>query len=1201
MKRLLGLVVMVMMMASISYGTVDVPKQITLEMILSHTEDGLLSGEKEVTVRLYRRTAETVLWDDTFDRILFEKGGTAIVLGSDADPLEPSYFMYDDLEIQIQLGASQVSLPVVTAPYSLRSFSAKSASRVQNESQLFVDRPQKRIGLGTITPVVKLDVAGAVKIGPSTQELSGVLRYQGGDLTVFRDGKWVSTTYETIPGDSSKWNSGVSGVTQKVPRNVGIDVVTADAKLHVNGAAIYSGDLLVNGDVFVQGSAMLGGNYGFDASNNVLATQLELGVTLLDSWKNGEVKVSGLIKGSGSGLSNIGALSFLDDIVSSFNIAEGAVTDIKLLGDSIPNNKIAVGSITSSDVQVLSITNTFISDGAISNDKIRDQSILPNKIHSSVLLIDFIPSEFITTIKLADGAVAADKIADLNILEHHWATASVTESKLQANSIGQSEISAGAVTAEKIAAGAITASKLTGVISLLNGGTGQSVITANAILFGDGGVPTQDPDTFVWLSTQKMGINTNAPIANLHVEGDSSDHYVILENTNSNVTGVSLKNGVEEWQTRVDTDGNLSWVTASSPSNAFVLSDTGQLSKGVVSNSEQVDLLGALVIGNTATGSPNDGSIRYTGTAFEGHHSGSWTQLDLPTMVFAGMSFGDSNTGNTTQSVVGGGALNDASGSQSAIGGGLDNNSGGDQSVVIGGRGHRIVGAAPHAVIGGGTTNNIQSSHSVIGGGANNIVKGTYSAILGGNQNTVTSNFSTVAGINNSVDALGAVISGGQNNVVDTNYSTIVGGQNNSILSGSGTHQVRGGSNVNLLAASFIGGGSQNHIVGQGSHIGGGLHNQINGSENSISAGSHNQIQGSGSVISGGRSHSIQGNGTGISGGESHQVSGSYSTVQGGLDHQIQGDMTTVGGGMGHRSEGYGHVISGGDGHRVSGLHGTVSGGEANVITGHFGSVSGGQSNNVTGKYGAILGGYSNEASGEGSVAMGRYAHANHEGSFVWSDGAESTGMTTEKDNQFIVKASGGVAFYTGVGDGGVVLDSGSGSWAVVSDRNKKTNLTGVDSDAILTKLEGMKIQEWEYKSKQKETKKDRHIGPMAQDFYEAYGLGRDEKHISTVDADGIALVSIQALAKRIAVTQKELSVIIETLDSRLDPDDLRKPYKELDRVLHRLESENRQLDKAISRLGKRVGDRYKRIDQLLKGIEAMEASSNLKVNTSNK
>ncbi|MBT5855230.1 tail fiber domain-containing protein [bacterium] len=209
--------------------------------------------------------------------------------------------------------------------------------------------------------------------------------------------------------------------------------------------------------------------------------------------------------------------------------------------------------------------------------------------------------------------------------------------------------------------------------------------------------------------------------------------------------------------------------------------------------------------------------------------------------------------------------------------------------------------------------------------------------------------------------------------------------------------------------------------------------------------------------------------------------------------------------------------------------------------------------------------------------------------------------MTTEKDNQFIVKASGGVAFYTGVGDGGVVLDSGSGSWAVVSDRNKKTNLTGVDSDAILTKLEGMKIQEWEYKSKQKETKKDRHIGPMAQDFYEAYGLGRDEKHISTVDADGIALVSIQALAKRIAVTQKELSVIIETLDSRLDPDDLRKPYKELDRVLHRLESENRQLDKAISRLGKRVGDRYKRIDQLLKGIEAMEASSNLKVNTSNK
>ena len=37
-------------------------------------------------------------------------------------------------------------------------------------------------------------------------------------------------------------------------------------------------------------------------------------------------------------------------------------------------------------------------------------------------------------------------------------------------------------------------------------------------------------------------------------------------------------------------------------------------------------------------------------------------------------------------------------------------------------------------------------------------------------------------------------------------------------------------------------------------------------------------------------------------------------------------------------------------------------------------------------------------------------------------------------------------------------------------------------------------------------------MGPMAQDFREAFGLGEDEKHVSTVDSEGVALAAIQAL-----------------------------------------------------------------------------------------
>jgi hypothetical protein len=38
------------------------------------------------------------------------------------------------------------------------------------------------------------------------------------------------------------------------------------------------------------------------------------------------------------------------------------------------------------------------------------------------------------------------------------------------------------------------------------------------------------------------------------------------------------------------------------------------------------------------------------------------------------------------------------------------------------------------------------------------------------------------------------------------------------------------------------------------------------------------------------------------------------------------------------------------------------------------------------------------------------------------------------------------------------------------------------------------------------------HIGPTAQDFHAAFGLGSDDETIGTVDADGVALAAIQGL-----------------------------------------------------------------------------------------
>jgi hypothetical protein len=64
------------------------------------------------------------------------------------------------------------------------------------------------------------------------------------------------------------------------------------------------------------------------------------------------------------------------------------------------------------------------------------------------------------------------------------------------------------------------------------------------------------------------------------------------------------------------------------------------------------------------------------------------------------------------------------------------------------------------------------------------------------------------------------------------------------------------------------------------------------------------------------------------------------------------------------------------------------------------------------------------------------------------------------------------------------------------------------------------------------------HIGPMAQDFYAAFQVGPDDKHITMVDADGVAFAAIQGLNEIVKEQSAELAdktKEIETLKKRLD------------------------------------------------------------------
>jgi hypothetical protein len=166
-------------------------------------------------------------------------------------------------------------------------------------------------------------------------------------------------------------------------------------------------------------------------------------------------------------------------------------------------------------------------------------------------------------------------------------------------------------------------------------------------------------------------------------------------------------------------------------------------------------------------------------------------------------------------------------------------------------------------------------------------------------------------------------------------------------------------------------------------------------------------------------------------------------------------------------------------------------------------------------------------ASGDFSVALGQHASTNLlGGTFVFGDNSTTTNVVPALANQFVARAANGVTFYSNAGmTTGVSLAAGDGAWTTLSDRRMKTNFRALDGEQVLAKLARIPILEWNYISQDASI---RHVGPMAQDFRAAFGLGADDRHINTLDPDGISLKAIQALDARTQATSDDVARLKE-------------------------------------------------------------------------
>jgi hypothetical protein len=102
------------------------------------------------------------------------------------------------------------------------------------------------------------------------------------------------------------------------------------------------------------------------------------------------------------------------------------------------------------------------------------------------------------------------------------------------------------------------------------------------------------------------------------------------------------------------------------------------------------------------------------------------------------------------------------------------------------------------------------------------------------------------------------------------------------------------------------------------------------------------------------------------------------------------------------------------------------------------------------------------------------------------------------------------------------------------SDRNLKEKFTPVDAVQVLERVTRLPISTWNFKT----DPAIRHVGPMAQDFYAAFNIGPDDKHIATVDEGGVALAAIQGLNHKLNEKDAEIQAQarqIEKLVQRLE------------------------------------------------------------------
>ncbi len=441
------------------------------------------------------------------------------------------------------------------------------------------------------------------------------------------------------------------------------------------------------------------------------------------------------------------------------------------------------------------------------------------------------------------------------------------------------------------------------------------------------------------------------------------------------------------------------------------------------------------------------------------------------------------------------------------------------------------------------------------------------SVAFGSSANLALGAGATVSGGGSTRDGLGAACPDCAN--VATNFGVVSGGSKNTAAS----HAVVAGGFDNQASgnSSVVGGGAENRATGVYSVVSGGTANLADGLRATVVGGIDNISYEHGFV--GGGEENVANDHAVVLGGRRNLALGNYSSALGGYFNATEGDRSVVAGGENNFAggdysfaAGYAAVV------RTAGqapialpfprstldYSGTASGDDGSFVWSDRGAggifrTSGANQFLVRAQGGVGI----NTAPPSASVELSIESDADDpDYSSLWlkqrslndngvllsaGDGSSNNagfyidhynGITQARRLELATNGSVTIRSNTTAAASGVTMPAGSGAWNSLSDRRLKTAIAAIDPVAILERLLATPITTWSYRAQGNEV---RHIGPMAQDFAAAFGLGENDTTISTVDADGVALAAIQGLHAKLESENAELRAANAAMQAKME------------------------------------------------------------------